>query len=308
MEEHENSCAFLVHDTTRLIRKRLDQATREVGLSPAKWRMLSLVERRPGISQSDLADELEIEKAPAGLTLEALQQAGLVRRELSPDDRRVRRVFLCEQAADTLAAMYARHRALEVSYLRGFDEEETAQLLGYLRTIRDALQMRDASSTSPPENFLGLLFDCERLLTQRFDARLREFGYTRQQWLVLNTVFRNEGMRQTEIAGITAIDAAPVGKIVDALEKVGWLERRNDTEDRRAKRLFVTRRAKHMLTSMRVRFEELHAAVVTPLGDEGTRVLISRLDWIRYRLLEESASEAKRQRGTITPAPRESHA
>jgi len=133
-----------------------------------------------------------------------------------------------------------------------------------------------------------VLFECARLLTRRFDARLAEMGFTRNQWLVMNTVYRNEGMRQTEIADATEIGAAPLGKVIDALQAGGWLERRADPRDRRANRLFLTRRAHHLLSGKRQRFEQLHAALLQPLGPRRTQLLVNSLGWIRQRLLEES--------------------
>ena len=138
------------------------------------------------------------------------------------------------------------------------------------------------------ETYVSVLFECARLLTRRFDARLAEMGFTRNQWLVMNTVYRNEGMRQTAIADATEIGAAPLGKVIDALQADGWLERRADLRDRRAKRLFLTRRAHHLLSGKRQRFEQLHAALLQPLGPRRTQLLVNSLGWIRQRLLEES--------------------
>jgi DNA-binding MarR family transcriptional regulator len=315
MDDHENSCAFLIHDTTRLIRKRFDWLLRDLELTPTKWRLLAALKHHPGISQSLLAELLDIEKAPIGLAVETLARAGWIRREEAPGDRRVRRVFLEERAQDTLSRMEQRATAIESNYLRGFDGEEIAQLLDCLRVIKN--ELRDSAppasgyqssaveseigSGAQPQACFNLLFECARLLTRRFDARLGALGYTRNQWLVLNTVFRREGMRQAEIAMITEMGAAPIGKIVDALAAAGWLERRNDATDRRAKRLYLTRRSKHMLQGMRMRFEQLHESLARPLGEARTHIFINRLGWIRHRLLEESSSIVEKRRATSTP-------
>jgi DNA-binding MarR family transcriptional regulator len=95
-------------------------------------------------------------------------------------------------------------------------------------------------------------------------------------------------MRQTEIAEATEIGAAPLGKVIDALQAGGWLERRADPRDRRANRLFLTRRAHHLLSGKRQRFEQLHAGLLQPLGPRRRQLLVNSLGWIRQRLLEES--------------------
>ena len=308
LPDFEQNCAFLIHDTARLIRRRFGLSIRDLQLTQAKWRVLTALMERPGISQSELAERLDIEKAPLGLALDWLEQAGWIERKADPADRRVRRAALLPRAEPALARMSERFRAIEANYLRGFDAEEVAQMLESLQVIRDTLRAAaptpaSAARTAPvatpgtdtttpanarTETYVSVLFECARLLTRRFDARLAEMGFTRNQWLVMNTVYRNEGMRQTAIADATEIGAAPLGKVIDALQADGWLERRADLRDRRAKRLFLTRRAHHLLSGKRQRFEQLHAALLQPLGLRRTQLLVNSLGWIRQRLLEES--------------------
>ena len=311
LPDFEQNCAFLIHDTARLIRRRFGLSIRDLQLTQAKWRVLTALMERPGISQSELAERLDIEKAPPGLALDWLEQAGWIERKADPADRRVRRAALLPKAEPALARMSERFRAIEANYLRGFDAEEVAQMLESLQVIRETLRTAAPTPTSAArtatvatpgtttatdtttanartETYVSVLFECARLLTRRFDARLAEMGFTRNQWLVMNTVYRNEGMRQTAIADATEIGAAPLGKVIDALQADGWLERRADLRDRRAKRLFLTRRAHHLLSGKRQRFEQLHAALLQPLGLRRTQLLVNSLGWIRQRLLEES--------------------
>jgi len=289
--ELDQSCGFLIHDTARLIRRRLDMALRDLDLTQAKWRVLASLRQVPGIKQSELADRLDIGKAPLGLALEWLEQAGWIRREVDQWDRRARRVYLMEQAEPTLTVMDQRFRAVESNYLRGFDAAEIELLLQCLQVLRDELRRLTGASPGPAETaetYVSVLFECARMLIRRFDARLAELGFTRNEWLVLNTVHRHEGLRQTEITDATEIAVAPLGKLVDSLEKGQWLERRADPRDRRAKRLYLTRRAHHVLLSVRQRFEQLHAGLEQPLGPRRKHHLVSSLDWIRQRLLEET--------------------
>ena len=196
---------------------------------------------------------------------------------------------LLPKAEPTIALMSERFRAIEVNYLRGFDTEEVAQMLSSLQVIRDALRAGTVvPASAASETYLSVLFECARLLTRRFDARLAKMGFTRNQWLIMNTVYRNEGLRQTGIAEATGIGAAPLGKVIDALQAGGWMERRADPRDRRANRLFLTRRAHHLLSGMRQRFEQLHAGLLAPLGPRRKQLLVNSLGWIRQRLLEES--------------------
>lgn len=296
----ERNCAYLIHDTARLIRRRFDQSIRDLSLTQAKWRVLATLGRDPGLTQSELAERLDIEKAPLGLALVWLEQAGWIRRAPDPRDRRVRRVHLRERATPTLELMNERFRAVESHYLRGFDESEQAELLDSLLALRAMLRNPDgqAQPEEPhrPETYLSVLFECARLLIRRFDSRLAELGFTRQQWLVLNTIDRREGLRQNELAEATELGAAAAGRLVDALERAGWVERRADPRDRRANRLFISRRGRSMLSATRERFARLHEGLERALGAERQRSLVTRLVWIRHRLIEESAHIAVTRR------------
>lgn len=296
----EQNWALLVHDTARLIRRRFDLSIKDLGLTQAKWRVLATLHRSPGLTQSELAERLDIEKAPLGLALEWLDQTGWIRRETDRSDRRARRVFLREQSAPTLRAMEERFRQVESNYLRGFDESEVAELLDALQAVRSTLRRVDTPSadaaTTASDTYLSVLFECARLLMRRFDARLAELGFTRQQWLALNTIEQREGLRQSELADATEVGAAAAGKLVDALEKSGWVERRVDARDRRANRLHLSRRGRSMLSSTRERFERLHGDLDRALGAERHRVLVKRLGWIRHRLLEEGLHIAEARR------------
>lgn len=317
----EHSCAFLIHDTARLIRRRFDSAIRDLGLTQAKWRVLATLRACPGISQSELAERLDIARAPLGLALEWLEQSGWIRREPDHTDRRIRRVFLLDKATPTLDRMSERFRTIERNYLRGFDGEEVRQMLESLQMIRNDLRdvappvsqsasraaaaaanPRPAAANQPApgtlleETYVSVLFECARLLTRRFDARLGELGFTRNQWLVLNTVHRRQGLSQSTIADATELRPAALGRLIDALQADGWLERRSDPKDRRTNRLFLSRRALHMLAGMRQRFELLHAGLMRPLGTRRQQLLTGRLAWIRLRLLEQTGHTHEQRR------------
>ena len=73
-----------------------------------------------------------------------------------------------------------------------------------------------------------LFVDIHRLFSKDFEARTRALGLTRVQWRVLFTVDRIQGgLSQTELADITEMEKAPLGKILDRLEEGGWIIRKN---------------------------------------------------------------------------------
>src|SRR6266849_2467325 len=76
-----------------------------------------------------------------------------------------------------------------------------------------------------------------------FDRRVRGLGLTRSQWLVINRLHRHSGATQSELAEMLEVEKATAGRMVDRMEKKGWVVRRSDAADRRVNRLFLTAEA-----------------------------------------------------------------
>ena len=60
------------------MRAAFDRRVRRIGLTRSQWQVLSLLHRRPGVSQSELAEMLEVERATAGRMIDRLEQKGWV--------------------------------------------------------------------------------------------------------------------------------------------------------------------------------------------------------------------------------------
>jgi MarR family transcriptional regulator for hemolysin len=88
------------------------------------------------------------------------------------------------------------------------------------------------------------------------DARARDHGMTRAQWMILVRLDRQPGMSQTELAALIEVEPITVGRLIDRLEHRSLVERHPDPEDRRIWRLHLTEAAQPMLKKiMRARAE-----------------------------------------------------
>src|SRR5215510_1389774 len=95
--------------------------------------------------------------------------------------------------------------------------------------------------TSDDQNFIGYtITDVARLMRTVFERRVRAFGLTRAQWMVIARVHRRPGLSQSEVADLLEIEKAPAGRLIDRMQAKGWLERRDDSNDRRINRLHLT--------------------------------------------------------------------
>jgi MarR family transcriptional regulator for hemolysin len=96
--EDERHIGFLISDVARLMRTAFDRRVRRLGLTRSQWLVINRLHRRPGATQSELADMLEVEKATAGRMIDRMEKKGWVARRPNPSDRRVNRLFLTAEA------------------------------------------------------------------------------------------------------------------------------------------------------------------------------------------------------------------
>lgn len=103
-----------------------------------------------------------------------------------------------------------------------------------------------------------------------YDQTVKPLGLTRSQWWVLAQLSRQgapDGMLQTELANILDVGKVSIGGLVDRLEERGFVERRPDREDRRAKRVVVTQGGRKVLRQMVRLSEELNGIIFAGFSD-----------------------------------------
>lgn len=113
-----------------------------------------------------------------------------------------------------------------------------------------------------------LIHDVSRMRRQLFDQEAKSLGITRSQWWVLGNLSRrgNDGIMQTDLARKLDVGKVTIGGIVDRLEVTGYVERRPDAADRRAKRIYITRAGHAVLarlTELGNRFNDRVCAGIT---------------------------------------------
>jgi len=85
-----------------------------IDIRPAQYSVLAVIEANPGLSQSDLADFLGIERARLVRMLDRLERRGYARRRPSPRDRRSHALHLTrdgEKVLKRVKALAAQHEA-----------------------------------------------------------------------------------------------------------------------------------------------------------------------------------------------------
>jgi DNA-binding MarR family transcriptional regulator len=138
----------------------------------------------------------------------------------------------------------------------------------------------------PERSFGFLLHDIARLLRKKFDQRARSLNLSRAQWQLLVHLSRHEGINQSGLAEILEIENITLGRLVDRMEEAGWVERRPDPSDRRARLLHTTAKVAPVMERMRELAEATRNEALAGLGQAQRNALIDTLIQVRGNLSE----------------------
>jgi MarR family transcriptional regulator, transcriptional regulator for hemolysin len=132
---------FRLFDLSRALRRRFLALAKNDGtaLSRVDWQALFHIERNEGLSQTRLAQLLEIEPVTLVKQLDRLQQAGLIERRAHPSDRRAHALYLTDMAMPLLDRMHAIGQRVHEEALAELDPEEQAMLSRLLLRVRETI-------------------------------------------------------------------------------------------------------------------------------------------------------------------------
>lgn len=111
-------------------------------LTPVQYAALSAINTKPGLDQATLANHIAYDRVTIGGVVDRLVQKGMVRREISPTDRRARELFLTDDGSTVLTDIRPIVRAMQDLLLTGLKAGEREQFIALLRKAADAVNER----------------------------------------------------------------------------------------------------------------------------------------------------------------------
>lgn len=129
-----------------------------------------------------------------------------------------------------------------------------------------------------------MLKDTSKLYVQRFEERARELGLTLPQCKALVYLSRSEGINQIELASSAEIDPMSMVRILDRMELDGWVERRPDPNDRRARRLYLMPKSKPLLEAIDRVSCATRAEALKGFSRQEADALFVALDRVRHNI------------------------
>ena len=153
--------------------------------------------------------------------------------------------------------------------------------------------MNTTTKHSDKTAFGFLVNDVTRMLRKIFDRRAVRFGMTRAQWRALKRISYSEGMRQNELAEQLEMEPIAIGRVIDRLEKAGFVERRADPADRRAWRLHLTARAHGVVDDMETISTELFRDAQKGISAADMKAVMATLSHMKQNLIALDDAEKK---------------
>jgi MarR family transcriptional regulator for hemolysin len=125
--------------TAKAMREVFEETLTAAGGSLGTWIVLSALSDVGCMSQTALASHIHLEGATITHHIDRLEAAGLVRRQLDPNDRRVRRLELTEAGTELHSRLLAAVIELQQLVLAGLTAPDRAALQKALDTIQSNL-------------------------------------------------------------------------------------------------------------------------------------------------------------------------
>lgn len=138
-----------------------------------------------------------------------------------------------------------------------------------------------------------LIHDVSRLRRIVVDRALKPLGITRSQWWVLAFLSRRDGMTQTALAADLDLTKVAIGGLLDRMEAAGFVERRADQSDGRARRVYLTRAGAKMVATIRDSVETVELEILERIPEEELAQAADTLRTLKDTLLEMVGGEAE---------------
>lgn len=121
MEDHISVLFRQLNVAHRVVVQRyLDQ----YGLYIGQPRFLFMLGRNPGISQATLSQELQLSKETVSVTLRRLEHAGYINRVISPEDKRIKLLYLSDKGSALMPELKKNFSDINQRMFSLLEEEE----------------------------------------------------------------------------------------------------------------------------------------------------------------------------------------
>ncbi len=132
-----------------------------------------------------------------------------------------------------------------------------------------------------------LLAQVCKLHFSRARTLLEELGLFRGQPPLLFALWEKEGLTHSELAGHLHVQPATITKMIQRMERAGFVERRPDAEDQRVSRVYLTDAGRNIRDAVEGALRQLEEQTFAGFSQEERTLLSQFLLRIRNNLMQE---------------------
>jgi MarR family transcriptional regulator, transcriptional regulator for hemolysin len=144
----DRSLGFLINDLARLLRRNFDRRLQSLGLTQAQWRAVAHLSRQEGMTQSALAESLEIQAITLTRLIDRMESAGWVERRSHPSDRRCVQLYLTAKSQPLLAEMQRRAAETLAETVTGLSSNAQQQVVDALQRMKHNLVTAESAQSA----------------------------------------------------------------------------------------------------------------------------------------------------------------
>ena len=139
---------FTLGEVQRMVRAYADKEAARFGITRAQWAVLAKVERNEGMTQTELAEQMEMQPITLTRLIDKLCDSSWIERRGDETDRRVNRLYLRKAGRQLLGKLSGLRSELTATALEGISPADAQRLLSQMEAIkenvRNAIQNAEA--------------------------------------------------------------------------------------------------------------------------------------------------------------------
>jgi MarR family transcriptional regulator for hemolysin len=125
------------------------------------------------------------------------------------------------------------------------------------------------------DQFLVEMGKVRRRLAVAINTRIASVGLTRARARTLSILYNGSGLTQTSVAAQLEIEGPTAVRLIDELEKAGFVQRQPDPHDRRIKKLVLTESGREIAEFLQRTYHEIGVQALRDFPEENKDLLVT---------------------------------
>jgi DNA-binding MarR family transcriptional regulator len=135
----ENHVGYLIQQISHLLEQLFNKKLANEDLSVSHARVIYLLYKNDGMTQSELQQDLLIKASSITKLIDVLVEKGLVKRESSTEDARIKRIYLTNEGRKKEEILCKIKEETEATLLNTLSDAEHKNLIHSLKSIKMTL-------------------------------------------------------------------------------------------------------------------------------------------------------------------------